>query len=212
MAIFYHSVSTDDNPLHTMCPGGEKSWWKFQRAKAKGEPPPQHNTTIPAHIAPFVKKIFLDLSSDALMERCVLGATQNQNECFISLIWNRCMKTDFCSVDVVEIAVSLAVITFNSGQEALKGLFARLSYMYTPTVAHFLKSKDDTRIWMAEYREKELVRKRRQQMRLNRVSLQQEQKEAEGVTYNPGDLVIYLFSNEIFSELSFSYCKKYYFS
>ena len=36
---------------------------------------------------------------------------------------------------------------------------------------------------MAEYRAKELVKKRRQQMRLDRVSLEEQQKEAEGVTY-----------------------------
>ena len=89
------------------------------------------------------------------MERC---ATQNQNESFNSLIWNRCVKTEFCSAEVVEIAVGLAVITFNSGQEVLKGLFHRLGYRYTPTVAEFLKSKDDNRIWMAEYRGRELVK------------------------------------------------------
>ena len=57
MAIFYHSISTNDNPLHMMCPDGDKSWCKFQRAKAKGEPPPQHNPTIPAEIAQFVMSL-----------------------------------------------------------------------------------------------------------------------------------------------------------
>ena len=97
------------------------------------------------------------------------------------------MKTDFCSLDVIEIAVSLAVVTFNSGQEALNGLFAQLGYRYTPTVAQFLRSKDDMRIWIVqEYGAKELEKKRRQQMRLDRVSLEEQQKEAEGVTYHSG--------------------------
>ena len=95
------------------------------------------------------------------MERCVLGATQNQNESFNSLIWRRCVKTEFCSLDVVEISVSLAVITFNSGQEALKGLFDKLKYRYTPTLANFLKKSDDRRIWLPSYRGKELVKKTR---------------------------------------------------
>lgn len=187
MAIFYHSISTDDHPLHMMCPGGEKSWCKYQRAQAKGEPPPKHTPTIPISLAPLVKKVFLDLSSDALVERCILGATQNQNESFNSLVWNRCVKTEFCSAEVVNIAVSLAVITFNSGHGELKGLFEQLSYRCTSTMEHFFKSKDDTRIWMANYREKELVKKRRQQMRLDRVSLQENQEEAEGKTYGAGE-------------------------
>lgn len=30
MAIFYHSVSTNENPLHFMCPAGSTSWCKFR--------------------------------------------------------------------------------------------------------------------------------------------------------------------------------------
>lgn len=106
LAIFYHSISTDSHPLHFHCPGGTTSWCKFQRAMAKKETPPKHNQSIPYEVAPFVKQVFLELSSDALMERCVLGATQNQNESFNSIIWNRCPKVGFCSCSVVEIAVN----------------------------------------------------------------------------------------------------------
>ena len=186
MAMFYHSISTDELPTHMMCPGGDKSWCKFNRAIAKGEPPPKHNPTILRNLARIVRKVILDLSSDALMERCVLGATQNQNESFNSLIWRRYVKTELCSLDVVEISVSLAVITFNSGQEILKGLFDKLKYRYTPTLAHFLIKSDDRRIWLASYRGKELLKKRRQQLRLDSVSLAEEQREAEGETYGSG--------------------------
>lgn len=104
MAIFYQ----DGHPLHFRCPTGETSWCKFQRASSKGETPPNHKQTIPYQIAPFIKKVFIDLSADALMERCVLGATQNQNESFNAIIWNHCPKVGFCSCNVVEIAVNLA--------------------------------------------------------------------------------------------------------
>ena len=50
------------------------------------------------------------------MEQCVLGVTQNQNESFNSMIWNRCPKNEFASTIVVEISVDMAVITFYSGQ------------------------------------------------------------------------------------------------
>ena len=91
MATFNHSISTDEHTTHMMCPGGDKSWCKFNRAIAKGEPPPKHNPTIPRNLARIVKKVFLDLSSDDLMEHSVLGATQNQNESVNSLIWRRCV-------------------------------------------------------------------------------------------------------------------------
>lgn len=43
MACFYHCSSTDDDPKHDMCPGGESSWCFFQGAKAKKEQPMPHS-------------------------------------------------------------------------------------------------------------------------------------------------------------------------
>ena len=183
MATFFHSCSTDTNPRHHLCPSGTTSWCKHRRAEATGEPPPQHRTTIVAEIAPFVRKVYEDLSADSLLQRCLLGASQNQNESFNSLIWNRCPKTEFSSAIVVQIAVDLAVITFNSGQGALRGLLQRLKFYCGPSTVKFLAGTDDVRVWMAEYKGKELVKKRRQQMRLDRVILEEEQ---DGGDYDPG--------------------------
>ena len=186
MATFYHSSSTDSNPHHHWCPVGSTSWCKHNRAKARNEPSPPHNTTIHVEIAPIVKKVFEDLSQPSLMERCVLGATQNQNESFNAVVWDRCPKTDFSSSVVVEIAANLAVITFNSGKEALKPVLERLHLHCGSLTESFLHGSDEVRIWQAEYRGKELVKKRRRQMRLDRVILEEEQVAAEGVQYEAG--------------------------
>lgn len=94
------------------------------------------------------------------MERCVLGATQNQNESFNALIWDRCPKTDFSSAVIVEIAANMAVITFNSGREAQKGVLERLHLHCGPTTEAFLHTSDEVRIWHAEFKGKELIKKR----------------------------------------------------
>ena len=83
-AIFYHSLSTDENPQHHFCPDGEFSWCKYQCAVWKNEKPPSHTPTIPTEIAQFVMTVFEKLADDLLMPRSVLGATQNQNESFNS--------------------------------------------------------------------------------------------------------------------------------
>ena len=77
-------------------------------------------------LGPYIKPVFTELSKLELLEKCVLGATQNQNESFNNIVWSRCPKTRFCSVEVVEIAVNLAAITFNHGLEGLLPLFAKL--------------------------------------------------------------------------------------
>ena len=72
MASFYHSMPTNDNPLHMMmCPSGVTSWCRHKRAEAKNEPSPSHHPIIHPDITFFVKPVYLEKSNDSLMERCV---------------------------------------------------------------------------------------------------------------------------------------------
>ena len=142
--IYYHSQSTDSMAQHQFCPSGQRSWCKYNRALAKLEPPPPHSTTIHPDIAPHLFKIFERLSKDSLMEGCVMGATQNQDETFNSIIWQRCPKTEFCSATTVEIAVNLAVISFNAGQVPFAALQERLGVTVSPLTMQYLSSKTIT--------------------------------------------------------------------
>ena len=36
-AILHHMTSTDDRPVHHMCPEGENSWWSYNKAKASNK-------------------------------------------------------------------------------------------------------------------------------------------------------------------------------
>ena len=75
----------------------------------------EYSPIIPLDLAEYIKPVFLRLSDSLMLERCLLGAIQNQNESFNNVIWSRCPKTEFTSPDSVQIAVNLAVITFNNG-------------------------------------------------------------------------------------------------
>ena len=100
--------ATDEVHDHSYCPSGEDSWCKYSSASAKNLPPPR----IPVDLAPFVKPVFEDLSKPQLLEKCIDGATQNQNESFNNILWSRCPKTGFCSLVTVEAALGLAILTF----------------------------------------------------------------------------------------------------
>ena len=121
-AVFHHSLSSDEKPDHQFCPSGSDSWCKYNRALADNEQPPKHTPKLPMDLSPFIKPVFTELSKLELLEKCVLGANQNQNESFNSIIWSQCPKTGFCSHISVEIAVYLAAITFNHGLEGLSPL------------------------------------------------------------------------------------------
>ena len=104
-AVFHHSISDDEQHHHQFCPTGSDSWCKFNRALADNVEPPKHTPKLPKDLGPFIKPVFTALSKRELLEKCVLGATQIQNESFNNIIWSLCPKMGFCSVVSVDIAV-----------------------------------------------------------------------------------------------------------
>ncbi|KMQ83416.1 hypothetical protein RF55_20114 [Lasius niger] len=87
-ATFYHYSSTDTHPQHSKCPSGSNSWCSWQRASTSDELASfKHDyKALPKDVLDAIKPIYEDLSSDNLLERCVGGFTQNNNESFNQLI------------------------------------------------------------------------------------------------------------------------------
>ena len=142
----FTTLSSQTAVHSTSCPSGQRSWCKFNRALANSEPSPPHSLTIHPDIVPPLKKVFERLFHPTLMERCVLGETQNQNESSNSTIWQHCPKTKFCSATTVEITVNLAVISFNSGQVPFPKLQERLEVTVSPLKRQYLSDKDHHRV------------------------------------------------------------------
>ena len=110
-AIYFHKLSTDDNPTHGLCP--KDGWCKYNVDKDNYK----HKHGLPEAVMLAMKNIFKSLSDRDLLKRCLHGKTQNNNESFNNMVWLRCPKTTFCGVNVMKIAVYDAVICFNSGNK-----------------------------------------------------------------------------------------------
>ncbi|KYN18740.1 hypothetical protein ALC57_05402 [Trachymyrmex cornetzi] len=84
-ATFYHYSSTDEKPHHENCPEGSDSW---QRAKVDGIPltPTSTIMSLLHDVLEAIRPIYDDLKKDTLLERCVGGFTQNNNESFNNII------------------------------------------------------------------------------------------------------------------------------
>ena len=80
-ASLMHLSSSDERSRHDFCPPGLDSWRKWQRQQAGG-PPYTHHETIPKAVLEVIKPTFVRLTDRSLLERCLLGATQNRNEEF----------------------------------------------------------------------------------------------------------------------------------
>lgn len=87
-AIYYHTISTDKKPQHSHCQNGKESRCKYNREVAKGkEDGFRHKHPLPMDVAKAIYPVFKDLADPKLLERCLLGATQNQIEELHHLIW-----------------------------------------------------------------------------------------------------------------------------
>ena len=110
------------------------------------------------------------------MESGVLGATQNLNESFNSTIWQQLSEDrEFCSATTVEIAVNLAVISFNSGQVPFAKFQERLEITVSPPTRQYLSDKDHHRVSASVMKAEAQVKRRRQAEHLDRVALAEQQ-------------------------------------
>ena len=76
-----------------------------------------------------LKTIFEELSSEKLLQKCVHGLTQNQNESFNDTIWKRIPKTRFVSRTQLEFTVNDAVANFNIGRKRSVLTFEKLRFL-----------------------------------------------------------------------------------
>ena len=151
-AVYYHSVSTDEKPQHNYCPVSEDSTCPYQQwfVSRQGDPLAATNR-IPEDLAGYVKPIFNDLCDRKLLERCVLGATQNRNESINVMIWARAPKTEYVCLATIEFAASNAVMVFNSGSKALLPYIGDLGVQAGPHCTSELELEDKTRLARAQY-------------------------------------------------------------
>ena len=54
-----------------------------------------NRNSLPKFVLKAMKPVFEALSADSLLSKCTHGGTQNSNESFPHLIWNKCPKTVF---------------------------------------------------------------------------------------------------------------------
>jgi len=113
-ALFHVASSESEN-----CQQGKKSWCKFQRDKSLETSTYKLGPGLPLQVIKHVKPIFNELSQDSLLRKCLHSKTQNQNECYNNLIWERLRKTNYVSLTQPRFGPYDAVAHFNIGKRAL---------------------------------------------------------------------------------------------
>ena len=186
-AVLLHVSSNQSNNWHEQCPDGDKSWCRFKQDKACGT-----KTYVPGAGLPMklmlqhLRPIFLDLSKDELLQKCLHGKTQNQNECFNGTVWNRLPKTQYVGLDQFEFGVYDAVAYFNIGAKAVLQIYERLGMDPGIFTVDGCSRSNRFRLKNAGYKNLLKTKKQRKMVRGFKKQKGDKQVEKEGITYATG--------------------------
>ncbi|GFS69307.1 uncharacterized protein TNCV_4011221 [Trichonephila clavipes] len=148
-AIYFHKLSTDENPQHALYPMGEESWCGYNKSILSGEKY-IHKHSLPDAVLFKIKKNFRDLTAKELLLKCSHGRTQNLNESFNNCVWNRVPKKTFVSKRTLQMGVMDAVICFNEGAYARTEVLKALKINPGVKTCEGLRKIDYVRICEAE--------------------------------------------------------------
>ena len=112
-SVVYHcSQASDSDARNMFFPKTAITWCKYEAAKL--------NSTnyidklgLPIIIRNIILTTFKELSDETLLEKCLHGSTQNNNECIIGDIWKQIPKDILGGRIVLEIGVRSVVLSFN---------------------------------------------------------------------------------------------------
>lgn len=154
-ATYNHYSSTNENPKHELCPAGAESWCEWQRAYAELENKKSEakNKKFYTHLRHFadcvltaIKPIYEDLSKQELLDRCVGGFTQNNNESYNQLIWKISPKILPSGLIPIEIAAYVSPCVFNEGSKALLQIMQTMGISTGPNAHAFVADEDQERV------------------------------------------------------------------
>ena len=178
--------SGDAAKQHRFCAPGESSWCKWQQDLATETSTYKADDCLPEVFLELLQPTFMTLSDTKLLERCVLGTTQNPNECINSIVWIRCPKHKHHGAKVIRCAAASAVCHFHQGAECKKMIMEKLSIPGGKYTSHAFNLKDRKRLRKADLQVTEKEKKHRQGLQLVRTRREEALREMEGVTYESG--------------------------
>ena len=168
-ASLFHCASNGD---HSHCPTGPSSWYGFQHDKSSYK----HGPRLPLSVIAKVKPIYQRLSEDSLLEKCLHGKTQNQNEALNGMIWNRISKNVFVGRNLLEFGMFDAISHFNIGSKTIIQLFAQLNIPIGRYTEEGCRYMGIHHVYGAEYEGKNESEKRRKVLRTEKEKRQETAK------------------------------------
>ena len=118
LASMIHVASNEKHDYHTYFPKAADSWCQYQRDQVNNTSLHKPGIGFSEKVIKAIKHIYEDLTKENILERCLHGKTQDANESFNAMIWERAPKTRYCGIDKLEFAVYDSIANFNYRRQA----------------------------------------------------------------------------------------------
>ena len=181
MASMYHVAGH-----HESCPKSSESWCQFQKDKFLGTKEYKSKGELPLDIRMAILPIYKDLCKKENLSKCLHGKTQNANESFNGMIWNRIPKANHVALNTLALGVYDAIAHFNIGAKASLDIFHEMNLEAGVFMSKGLHGMNVSRKRMSAYRMSSPQKKRRKVIRHLRKKGQDKDIEKEGTTYEAG--------------------------
>ena len=182
-AVYFHKLSTDDNPLHNFCTAN----CPYKKAEAQNQQHLyKHKNSLPSAVMEAIKPVFKDLAKTDLLKKCLEGYSQNPNESINSIIWKICPKKKNHGLCTVNISVALAVGLFNDGAVMYAKVMEKVGLKVGRFAAACFTRIDSERICNAQNQAQAASHEARIARRQGRLARDERQAAEEGQPYLAG--------------------------
>ena len=108
-----------------------------------------------------MKPLYGDLTKEEELSKCFHDLTQNANDSFNAMIWERGPKANYCGLNILKLCVYDAIASFNYGGKATLGLYILLHMKAGYFTNNICKQLHHKREYVSGYRNMESSKKRR---------------------------------------------------
>ena len=186
-AALYHCSEVDtDDQRHMFCPKTEMSWCKYQADKVNNTNTYKNTRGIHNKIFKLVKPVFMELSNNELLKKCLHGKTQNTNESLNGVIWKKCPKDVYVGRPTLEMGINSAIISFNCGASSILDVTREYGLEDGIYAINFCYKKDELRVKESNRKVCVKGKSARKRLRAIRKGFGDKEKEKEGEVYGAG--------------------------
>ena len=204
-AALYHSSEADsDEQQHEMYPRDPNTWCTFHADVAnKTSFYKKSGRLLLKAVKKIIKPIFMNLSDNELLEKCLHGKTQNNNESLNGMIWKKCPIDVYVGKCVLEMGVFSAVICFNEGKKDISDVLYNCCIEPGKFTKVFVTQRDNERMQLMDNKTKECSILSRKKLRNKRKGFR------TSVMRKSGMFMVKVFfncTNKLYINITLTYC------